>query len=53
MRYFGERGGVLQLKADTLCDSQPLTTFWTNRPQTRTGFHANVRRSTETKKQAA
>ena len=45
-KFWSEEGGeaVLQLKADTLCDSQPLTAFWSNRLQTRTGFHSNVRR---------
>ena len=47
-KFWSEPGGeaVLQLKADSLCDGDPLTTFWQHRPQTRTGFHACTRRKT-------
>ena len=34
---------LLQLRADRLSDSQPLTTFWKTRQQTRTGLHARSR----------
>ncbi len=30
---------VLQLKADTLCDSDPLKKFWAGRQETRSGLH--------------
>ena len=45
-KFWSKSGGeaVLQLKADTLCDSQPLIPFWTQRQNTRTGFHSNTRR---------
>jgi hypothetical protein len=33
---------ILQLKANTLCDSQPMVEFWKNRHETRTGFRNNV-----------
>jgi hypothetical protein len=41
-KFWGDDGGeeILHLKADTLCDSDPLTEFWNKRQQTRTGFHA-------------
>ena len=44
-KFWSKSGGeaVLQLKADTLCDSQPLIPFWTQRQNTRTGFHSNTR----------
>ena len=29
---------MLQLKADTLCDSNPLEAFWKERHETRTGY---------------
>ena len=45
-KFWSKSGGeaVLQLKADTLCDSQPLIPFWTQRQNSRTGFHSNTRR---------
>lgn len=54
-KFWSQDGGeaVLQLKADTLCDSKPLDDFWTNRQQTRTGFHANVRQLSNAQPQAA
>lgn len=47
-KFWSDDGGeaILQLKADSLCDSEPLTKFWNNRPQTRTGFHACTRTKT-------
>jgi hypothetical protein len=40
-KFWGASGGeaVLQLKADTLSDSDPLSAFWDRRSTTRTGFH--------------
>ena len=54
-KFWSQDGGeaVLQLKADTLCDSHPLSDFWTNRQQTRTGFHANVHQPSNAQIQAA
>ena len=45
-KFWSQPGGeaVVQLKADTLCDSNPLSHFWADRQQTRTGFYSNVRR---------
>ena len=34
---------LLQLRADRLSDSQPLTTSWKTRQQTRTGLYARSR----------
>jgi len=41
-KFWSRSGGesVLQLKADILSTSEPLSTFWKNRPQTRTGLHS-------------
>jgi len=52
-KFWSKPGGeaVLQLKADTLCDSQPLDQFWKNRQQTRTGLHASA--NSKTPRQAA
>ena len=43
-KFWGEAGAeaMLQMKADTLCDSQPLDTFWEDRHDTRTGFYRSV-----------
>lgn len=43
-KFWSEDGGteVLQLKADTLCASDPLSQFWKERQHTRTGFRNNV-----------
>lgn len=35
---------MLQLKADTLCDSNPLEAFWKERHETRTGYRSCVGR---------
>lgn len=45
-KFWGEAGAeaMLQLKADTLCDSQPLETFWKERHETRSGFYSCVGR---------
>jgi hypothetical protein len=40
---FWSRGGgedVLQLRADSLCDSDPLTAFWEHRATNRSGLHS-------------
>jgi hypothetical protein len=52
-KFWSETGGedLLQLRADSLSDSAPLTTFWKNRLTTRTGFHACANH--RTKKQLA
>lgn len=43
-KFWGEAGAeaMLQMKADTLCDSQPLDTFWKDRHNNRTGFYSCV-----------
>ena len=43
-KFWGEPGGeaVLQMRADSLCDSDPLTSFWQRRAGTRTGFHSSA-----------
>jgi hypothetical protein len=43
-KFWSEFGGeaVLQLRADSLSDSDPLEEFWRSRSQTRSGFHACV-----------
>lgn len=40
-KFWSETGGeaVLQLRADSLSDSDPLASFWQQRAQTRSGFH--------------
>lgn len=45
-KFWGEYGAesMLQMKADTLCDSKPLDDFWKERQVTRTGFHSCVRK---------
>lgn len=45
-KFWSETGAeaMLQLKADTLCDSKPLETFWKERDDTRTGFYSCVGR---------
>ena len=47
-KFWGEEGAeaLLQMKADTLCDSQPLDTFWRDRQNNRTGFYSCVGRRT-------
>ena len=42
--FWSEFGGesVLQLRADSLSDSDPLEAFWRSRAETRSGFHACV-----------
>lgn len=47
-KFWSETGAeaMLQLKADTLCDSQPLETFWKKRHETRSGFYKCVGRRT-------
>lgn len=44
-KFWSETGAeaVLQLKADTLCDSDPLAEFWARRSETRTGLHSCAR----------
>lgn len=46
-KFWSPRGSeaLLQLRSDRLSDSQPLTTFWQTRPQTRNGFHARTRQA--------
>jgi hypothetical protein len=41
-KFWSERGAeaILQMKADTLCDSQPLDDFWKERHHSRSGFHS-------------
>ena len=43
-QFWSEFGGeaVLQLRADSLSDSDPLAAFWRSRAETRSGFHASV-----------
>lgn len=45
-KFWSADGGasVLQMKSDTLSDSDPLARFWSRRAETRTGLHANVGR---------
>lgn len=52
-KFWSESGGesVLQLKADTLSESDPLEKFWTERQNQQTGFYSNCR--TQQKKTAA
>lgn len=40
-KFWSDAGGesMLQMKADTLSDSDPLTAFWTRRPNQATGLH--------------
>lgn len=40
-KFWSDPGGesMLQMKADTLSDSDPLTEFWTRRPTQQTGLH--------------
>jgi len=47
-KFWSESGGesVLQLKADELSSSEPLKSFWTGRPKTRTGLRARCRKPT-------
>ena len=47
-KFWSEEGAeaMLQMKADTLCDSQPLDAFWTERHENRTGFYSCVGRRT-------
>lgn len=51
-KFWSKEGGedVLQLRADSLCDSDPLTAFWDHRATNRSGFHSSCR---EKRKQAA
>lgn len=51
-KFWSQEGGedVLQLRADSLCDSDPLTEFWEHRAKTRSGLHSSCR---ENHKQAA
>lgn len=51
-KFWSQTGGedVLQLRADSLCDSDPLTEFWEHRATNRSGFHSCCR---ENQKQAA
>jgi hypothetical protein len=43
-KFWSEKNAeaILQLKADTLCDSRPLDHFWEKRRQNRTGFYSCV-----------
>lgn len=43
-KFWSEFGGeaILQLRADSLSDSDPLEAFWRSRSETRSGFHASV-----------
>jgi hypothetical protein len=52
-KFWSDAGGeaVLQLRADSLSDSAPLTTFWQQRQATRSGFHSCANR--RAKKQTA
>ena len=54
-KFWGEDGGasILQMKSDTLSDSDPLAEFWTTRCATRTGFHNSVGRRKPAKQAAA
>ena len=54
-KFWGESGGeaVLQLRADTLCDSDPLKFFWQRRVTNRTGFHSSAGASRRKRNQAA
>lgn len=51
-KFWSRQGGedVLQLRADGLCDSDPLTEFWEHRATNRSGLHSSCR---ENQKQAA
>lgn len=51
-KFWSTEGGedVLQLRADSLCNSNPLTAFWEHRATTRSGLHSACRDKT---KQAA
>ena len=44
-KFWSTEGGedVLQLRADSLCNSDPLTAFWEHRATTRSGFHSACR----------
>jgi hypothetical protein len=46
-KFWSQTGGedVLQLRADSLCDSDPLTTFWQHRTNNRSGFHSSCRKT--------
>jgi hypothetical protein len=48
-KFWSEDGGaaVLQLKSDTLSDSDPLSPFWKHRQNTRTGLRSNIARRTK------
>lgn len=50
--FWSTAGGedVLQLRADSLCNSHPLIAFWEHRATTRSGFHSACR---DENKQAA
>ena len=41
-KFWSDEGGeaVLQLRADSMCDSAPLETFWKNRLTSRSGYHS-------------
>ena len=43
-KFWSEPGGetVLQLRADSLCDSDPLKSFWQRWATTRTGLHSSA-----------
>lgn len=47
-KFWSESGGesVLQLKADELSSSDPLESFWSSRPKTRTGLRSRCRKPT-------
>jgi hypothetical protein len=49
-KFWTDRGGeaVLQLKADTLSDSDPLSRFWAYRQSEQNGLHRCCRRQTKT-----
>ena len=42
----GNAEAILELKANTLCDSDPIAKFWKKRQKTRTGFRSCVGRRT-------
>lgn len=44
-KFWSTEGGedVLQLRADSLCSSDPLTAFWDHRTTTRSGLHSACR----------
>lgn len=46
-KYWSESGAeaLLQLTADSLCTSQPLAKFWTDRPKRQTGFRTYAKRA--------